>query len=62
MLVGDAAARPAPGLVWTRGVDRPYRGGIRAEGRTGRRFALRAPLALLAAAVLVVYLLAMLPA
>jgi hypothetical protein len=61
VLVGDAAALPAPGLIWTRGVDRPYRGGIAARGTGSRRgTGLRAPLALLAAAALAVYLRAML--
>jgi hypothetical protein len=56
MIVGDAACFPAPGLVWTKGVDRPWDGHLpeprRATGRTG----LRVALALAAAAVLLLYL------
>ncbi|MCK6461052.1 MAG: hypothetical protein L6Q95_14300, partial [Planctomycetes bacterium] len=57
VICGDAAVSPAPGLVWTKGVDRPWDGRLpepkrHARGRTG----LRAALALAAAAVLALYL------
>jgi hypothetical protein len=56
VIVGDAAVSPAPGLVWTKGVDRPWDGRL-PEARRGRgRTALRAALALAAAAVLALYL------
>jgi hypothetical protein len=56
-LVGDAVASPAPGHVWTKGVDRPWDGTLPAAGRrvSGARN-LRAALALLAALVLALYL------
>jgi hypothetical protein len=61
VLVGDALALPAPGFVWTRGVDRPYRGGLEPAGSApARRMGLRVPLALLAVLVLAFYLRAML--
>jgi hypothetical protein len=54
---GDAAVSPAPGLVWTKGVDRPWDGRLPApKGRAKGRTALRAALALGAAAVLALYL------
>jgi hypothetical protein len=57
VLVGDAIASPAPGHVWTKGVDRPWDGTRPAVARrvAGTR-GLRAALALLAALVLLLYL------
>jgi hypothetical protein len=55
VIVGDAAVSPAPGLVWTKGVDRPW-DGLLPEARGARgRAALRTALALAAAAVLLLY-------
>jgi len=56
-VVGDAVAAPAPGLVWTRGVDRPWAGtlpagGARAEGAAALRGALGGAAALVLALVL----------
>jgi hypothetical protein len=56
VLVGDAACSPAPGLVWTKGVDRPWDGRLPDARRARGRTALRAALALAAAAVLALYL------
>ncbi len=57
VIVGDATCSPAPGLVWTKGVDRPWDGQLpETRGRATGRTALRAALALAAAAVLVLYL------
>jgi len=57
VIVGDAFCSPAPGLVWTKGVDRPWDGRLpETRGRASGRTALRAVLALAAAAVLVLYL------
>lgn len=57
VIVGDAAVSPSPGLVWTRGVDRPWDGRLPAAGgRALGRTALRAALALAAACILGLYL------
>ncbi len=55
-LVGDAIATPAPRFVDTRGVDRPWDGTLPPAVREGG-LSLRAPLALLAAAIIAVRLL-----
>jgi hypothetical protein len=56
-IVGDAIASPAPGLVRTKGVDRPWDGRLPpARSRVRGRTALRAALALAAAGVLLLYL------
>ena len=56
VIVGDAAVSPAPGFVWTKGLDRPWDGRLpERRGATGRA-ALRTALALAAAAVLALYL------
>jgi hypothetical protein len=56
VIVGDAACSPAPGLVWTKGVDRPWDGRLPGPRRGRGGTALRAALALAAAAVLALYL------
>jgi hypothetical protein len=57
VIVGDAACSPAPGLVWTKGVDRPWDGRLpEPRGLARGRTALRAALALAAAGVLALYL------
>jgi hypothetical protein len=57
VIVGDAACSPAPGLVWTKGVDRPWDGRLpEPGGHAAGRTALRAALALAAALVLALYL------
>jgi len=59
VLVGDAVARPAPGLVDTRGVDRPWNGKLPSVAPgpgVSRQSKLRIWLALLAAVVLGFYL------
>jgi hypothetical protein len=57
VICGDAAVSPAPGLVWTKGVDRPWDGRLpEPVGEARGRTALRAALALAAAAVLALYL------
>jgi len=59
-IVGDAVASPGPGLVMTRGVDRPWDGVLpEAGGGASDRRSLRLPLALCAALVLGLYLRAM---
>ncbi len=56
VIVGDAAVTPAPGLVWTKGVDRPWDGRLPEPRGAKGRTALRTALALAAAAVLLLYL------
>jgi Aerotolerance regulator N-terminal len=57
VICGDAAVSPAPGLVWTKGVDRPWDGRLpEPKGLAKGRTTLRAALALGAAAVLALYL------
>jgi hypothetical protein len=57
VVVGDAVARPAPGQVDTRGVDRPWNGSLPpGAAAASEPVALRPWLAALAAAVLAVYL------
>jgi hypothetical protein len=57
VIVGDAAVSPAAGLVWTKGVDRPWDGRLpERRQRTSGWTALRAAFALAAAAVLALYL------
>ncbi|HEX5137307.1 MAG TPA: BatA domain-containing protein [Planctomycetota bacterium] len=56
VIAGEAVVSPKPGLVWTKGVDRPWDGRLpEPQGRTRGRTALRAALALAAAAVLALY-------
>ena len=56
VIVGDRALSPAPGFVETAGVDRPWDGALPRVAATGAgAFALRALLAVAAAAVLCVY-------
>jgi hypothetical protein len=55
-LVGDAYARPAPGALDTRGVDRPWDGRLPEPRAPGDGVKLRPWLAALAAALLLVYL------
>ncbi len=57
VIVGDAACSPAPGLVRTKGIDRPWDGRLpEPRGEATGRTALRTALALAAAAVLALYL------
>jgi len=57
VIAGDAVVSPAPGLVWTKGVDRPWDGRLpEPHGQARGRTALRAALAIAAAAVLALYL------
>ncbi len=56
VIVGDAAVSPAPGLVWTKGVDRPWDGHLPEPRGAKGRTALRTALALAAAAILALYL------
>ena len=57
-LVGDAIARPAPGHVWTKGIDRPWDGTLPEQSQTAEEtVGLRLLLGLLAALVLMLYLL-----
>jgi len=57
-LVGDAIARPAPGHVWTKGIDRAWDGTLPEHSQVAEEtVGLRLMLGLLAALVLMLYLL-----